>query len=78
MIAVVRIEYEREHGRVASSGDLLQLVAFDPTFAWLHPLSELIVQLDELVETVLVTETETADGAGERRARLLSGTPAVP
>lgn len=43
-----RARYEREHGPVASSGQMLQLVIHDPHFAWLHPLSTAIVRLDEL------------------------------
>ena len=44
----VRIEYEREHGRVENAGALLQLVVGDPAFEWLRPLSQLIVAIDEL------------------------------
>ncbi len=42
--------YEMDRGRVRSSGSLLQLVINDPWFAWLHPLSELVVRIDEAVE----------------------------
>ena len=41
-----RAPYERLHGRV-SSGELLRLTIGDPWFAWLRPLSELIVAIDE-------------------------------
>jgi hypothetical protein len=44
-----RIRYEREQGRIEGSGALLQLVLNDPWFAWLHPLSGLVVQIDELL-----------------------------
>ena len=44
-----RGRYETMHGRVAGAGDFLQLVIHDPTFAWLRPLSELVVQMDELL-----------------------------
>ena len=44
-----RIRYEREQGRVEGSGVLLRLVLNDPWFAWLHPLSGLVVQIDELL-----------------------------
>jgi hypothetical protein len=43
-----RTAYERIHGRV-SSHDLLQAILNDPQFAWLRPLSELIVRIDELM-----------------------------
>jgi hypothetical protein len=51
-----RIRYEREQGRIEGSGALLQLVLNDPWFAWLHPLSGLVVQIDEL----LAGDTPTA------------------
>lgn len=42
-----RINYEQVRGQV-SRGELLQLVINHEQFAWLHRLSELIVQIDEL------------------------------
>ncbi|HUI98584.1 MAG TPA: hypothetical protein VLY46_00030 [Usitatibacter sp.] len=42
-----QVRYEREHGRVDSPGELLQLVVRHPEFAWLRALSALIAQLDE-------------------------------
>lgn len=57
-----RIRYEREHGRVEGSGTLLLLVIHDPWFAWLRPVSELIVHIDELLdgdEPITPSLTET-------------------
>ena len=45
-----RSAYERIHGRV-SSGELLKATVEDPQFAWLRPISELIVSIDESVDT---------------------------
>lgn len=42
-----RIRFERERGRVPSSGEFLQLVIHDPWFEWLRPLSALVVRIDE-------------------------------
>jgi hypothetical protein len=49
------IEFERERcektvGAIKSPYQFLQLVTRDPWFAWLHPLSQLIVSIDEAVE----------------------------
>jgi hypothetical protein len=44
-----RIAYERARGPVGNSYEFLQLVMNDPWFDWLHRLSELIVQIDELL-----------------------------
>ena len=42
-----RDSYEREHGKIGSSYEYLNLVMHDHSFAWLRLLSELIVQIDE-------------------------------
>src|SRR6476646_11734757 len=44
-----RAAYERLHGRT-SPGSLLTALMNDPQFAWLRPLSELIVRIDESLE----------------------------
>ena len=59
-----RIAYERVRGRIASSGTLLQLVINDPWFAWLRPMSEMIVRIDEM------SESEEPVPAAEARAIL--------
>jgi hypothetical protein len=65
-----RVRYERANGRLENNYQLLQLVIADPWFAWLHPVSELVVQID-----VLMDAREPADpAAGElllRQARTL-------
>src|SRR5262245_29588481 len=55
-----RIRYEREQGRIEGSGALLRLVLTDPWFDWLHPLSELVVQIDELLAA---DDAKASDGA---------------
>jgi hypothetical protein len=47
-----RSAYERVHGRVSSS-ELLKAIVEDRQFGWLHPISELIVHIDQTVETEL-------------------------
>lgn len=41
--------YERQRGKIDNSYAFLQLVMNDPWFAWLRQLSELIVEMDELL-----------------------------
>jgi catechol 2,3-dioxygenase len=43
--------YEMDRGRVGSAARLLQLVINDPWFAWLHPLSGLVVRIDETLRS---------------------------
>jgi len=45
-----RLWYERDHGRLEGGGQMLQLLAYDPAFAWLRVLSALIVQIDERLD----------------------------
>jgi hypothetical protein len=45
-----RASYERDVARIGSSGELLNLVLYDPWFAWLHELSELVVLIDETLD----------------------------
>jgi hypothetical protein len=46
-----RIRYERQHGRISSAGEFLRLAIEDPWFAWLRPLTALITQIDEFLES---------------------------
>lgn len=50
LIEAERVTYERIHGRVDSTGQLLQLVLHDGWFTWLHPLSQLVVRIDEILD----------------------------
>jgi hypothetical protein len=43
-----RAAYERTHGAVTPA-QMLQLLIRDDNFSWLHPISELIVRVDELI-----------------------------
>ncbi len=44
-----RAAYERIHGR-QSSNALLDALLKDPQFAWLRPISQLVVRIDEMLE----------------------------
>jgi hypothetical protein len=44
--------YERVHGR-QSSRALLDALLQDPQFAWLRPISQLIVRIDEMLEDAI-------------------------
>lgn len=46
-----RVEYERTMGPIPSSNDFLRLLATDPWFAWLAPLTRLLVSMDEALES---------------------------
>lgn len=50
LIVAEQLTYERIYGRVPSRGQLLQLVMHDPWFTWLHPFSDLLVRIDQLLD----------------------------
>lgn len=61
-----RTSYERGRGSVGGSGEFLQLVLNDPWFAWLRPVSALIVRIDELLEPAQeTTEGEALSALGQ-------------
>ncbi|MDH5640187.1 MAG: hypothetical protein OEY28_02750 [Nitrospira sp.] len=51
LIVAEQLTFERIYGRIDSTGQLLQLVMNDPWFTWLHPLSNMVVRIDELLDT---------------------------
>jgi hypothetical protein len=58
LIVAEQVTFERIYGRVDSTGQLLQLVMNDPWFTWLHPLSNLVVRIDEVLENDEELKTE--------------------
>jgi hypothetical protein len=45
-----RVGYEKTMGKIQSPNHFLQLLTNDPWFAWLQPLSQLIVAMDEALD----------------------------
>ena len=56
-----RKTYERSRGQRMTSGELLKVIVGDPHFAWLHPMSALIVRIDETLDTPDPDTTVTFD-----------------
>ena len=50
LIVAEQLTFERIYGRVDSTGQLLQLVMNDAWFTWLHPLSNMVVRIDEMLD----------------------------
>lgn len=50
LVDAERASYEQTMGAIQSPTHFLQLLTADPWFAWLQPLSQLIVSLDKLEE----------------------------
>ncbi len=51
LVDVVKNDYEKQQGRaVAGPVQLFQLLTQDPFFLWLHPMSALMAEIDELYD----------------------------
>ena len=55
-----RVGYEGTFGKIGSPNEFLRLMLQDPWFAWLRPISELMVQMDEALDA---EEPLSADAA---------------
>jgi hypothetical protein len=44
-----RVTYEQVHGRIRSSGEFFRLVIEHDWFSWLRPISQFIVQMDDVL-----------------------------
>jgi phosphoglycolate phosphatase-like HAD superfamily hydrolase len=66
-----RVTYEITIGAIQSPNHFLQLLIADPWFAWLHPLSQLIVALDETLEEKEAPTNASMDEVVNQTRRLL-------
>jgi hypothetical protein len=51
LIESEKVEYERTFGTLDSPNRFLRLLIDDPWFAWLHPLSLMVVSIEERLES---------------------------
>lgn len=69
LLDMERRGYERARGQISNSYEFLQLVLKDPWFDWLHRLSELIVQIDETLDSRDPEQPTTEEDAKALLAR---------
>ena len=50
LVDLTSADYERRHGRIGGPVRLFQLLTQDPFFDWLHPMSALMAEIDELYD----------------------------
>src|SRR2546425_2254155 len=67
-----RISYESTIGAIRSPNQFLQLLITDPWFAWLQPLSQLIVSMDEALDAKEPLTATAVDAAVKEAGVLLS------
>ena len=71
-----RATYEKTFGKVPSANHLLRLLTNDPWFAWLHPLSLLIVSMDEALDEKEPLTKERIDALAKEARTMLVATEA--
>src|SRR5436309_15858754 len=67
-----RVRYERTHGPVGGPVQFFRLLIHDPFFAWLRPMSALIVQIDEFVSSKDPTSPEDGQALLKQAVTLLT------
>jgi hypothetical protein len=67
-----RKTYERENGRKMGGGELLQVIMTAPQFAWLHPISEMIVRIDQALDDEAPDATVDVDAIVSQARRLVA------
>lgn len=58
LVKVAQAEYELGSEPISGPVELLQLLTTHPHFAWLHPLSELMVGIDEVLDQEAISEAD--------------------
>jgi len=71
LIEAARDDYMFATGRSVGPAQLLQLVTDDPFFAWLKPMTSLIVEIDEMARVDF--EADAARDVAARVERLFDG-----
>lgn len=66
-----RVTYEQTVGPIPSPNHFLRLLTSDPWFAWLHPLSELIVTIEEALEAKEPITDADAEALINQASRML-------
>jgi hypothetical protein len=66
-----RVTYEATIGAIQSPNHFLQLLTHDPWFAWLQPMSQLIVLMDEALDEKEPLTTQGVDALFSQTQNLL-------
>ncbi|HEY9627408.1 MAG TPA: hypothetical protein V6C84_08910 [Coleofasciculaceae cyanobacterium] len=65
-----RITYEQFYGRISSSGEFFRLVVDHEWFNWLRPISQFIIQIDDVINAKEPVELQQVEGLLEQ-ARIM-------
>ena len=66
-----RITYEQFYGRISSSGEFFRLVVDHEWFNWLRPISQFIIQMDDVINAKEPVELQQVEGLLEQARVML-------
>jgi len=66
-----RVTYEQFYGRIASSGEFFRLVVDHEWFNWLRPISQFIIQIDDIIHTKEPVELQQINSLLEQARMML-------
>jgi hypothetical protein len=78
LLHVERARYEQNVGPVANEFEFFRLVTSDPSFAWIGPMTTLIVQIDEKVASKEPITTSEVDSLYAETRAVLASPEATP
>jgi len=78
LIDATQRDYEKAHGRVTNPYALFSLVANDPAFAWLQPMTRTIVEVEDLAGRIMPTPGEADVREARTKLEQLLGTAGQP
>ena len=75
LLEAERASYEASFGTISSPYQFLSLVTSDPWFAWLAPITQLIAQVDEALDSKEPLTADQVDAMVKQSGALLVATP---
>jgi hypothetical protein len=66
-----RVVYEQFHGRIQSSGEFFRLVVGHEWFSWLRPISQFIIQIDDVLKSKEPVTIEQVNGLLDEAKQML-------
>jgi hypothetical protein len=78
LIDATQREYEKIHGRVTNPYALFTLVANDPAFAWLQPMTRAIVDVEDILGRMVPPPAEADVKASSEKLQQLLKTAGQP
>ncbi|PSB20456.1 hypothetical protein C7B76_06245 [filamentous cyanobacterium CCP2] len=66
-----RVVYEQFHGRIQSSGEFFRLVIGHDWFSWLRPISQFIIQMDDVLKSKEPVTIDQVNGLLDEAKQML-------